>query len=65
MKINKKKYHIKNNYLINIKGRVAKINKGSYHCFGRFLFENQIQECINRFCCEACNLVNDFHKYYN
>ena len=65
MKINKKKYHIKNNYLINIKGRVAKINKGSYHCFGRFLCENQIQECINRFCCEACNLVNDFHKYYN
>ena len=41
MDINKKKYNIKNNYLINIKGRVAKINKGSYHCFGKFLCGNQ------------------------
>ena len=55
--INKKKYSIRNNYLINIKGRIAKINKGCYHCFGNFLYENRIRECITNFQCEACILL--------
>ena len=64
MDINKKKYNIKNNYLINIKGRVAKVNKGTYHCFGKFLNGNQIEDCINKFSCQACKMLDLFSRYY-
>lgn len=64
MDINKKRYNIKNNYLINIKGRVAKVNKGSYHCFGHFLCGNQIEDCISKFTCEACRMLDLYSGYY-
>jgi len=67
MKVNKKKYNIKNDCLININGRVAKINKGSYHCFGHFLCGskgNQIEDCISKFSCKACNMLDYYSKYY-
>ena len=68
MEINKKRYNIKDKYLINIKGRVAKINKGGYHCFGKFLSsnkENQIEDCISKYTCKACQLLNKCSHYYN
>ena len=58
------KYNIKKNYLINLYGRVAKINKGSYHCFGHFLCGNQIEECITKFSCKACKLLDICSNYY-
>jgi hypothetical protein len=64
MEKNKKMYHIKKKYLININGRVAKINKGSYHCFGHFLCGNQIEDCITKFTCEACKLLNLYSNYF-
>ena len=67
MGVNKKKYNIKNNYLINIKGRVSKINKGSYHCFGHFLCGskgNQIEDCISKYSCKACKMLDLYSKYY-
>ena len=64
MEINKKRYGINNKYFINIKGRVAKINKGSFHCFGFFLVEGNVQDCIKKFSCEACKLLNKYSKYF-
>ena len=64
MEINKKKYNIKDNYLININGRVAKINKRSYHCFGHFLYKTQIEDCISKFSCKACKLLDIYSSYY-
>lgn len=64
MDINKKKYNIKNNFLINIKGRVAKINNGSYHCSGHFLCGNQNKDCISEFSCNACKMLDSYSKYY-
>jgi hypothetical protein len=65
MKINKKMYNIKNTYLININGRVAKINKNKYHCFGRFIKSNSIEDCITNFSCEACKLLDHISHYYH
>ena len=65
MKNNKEIYNIKKNYLININGRVAKINKGKYHCFGHFLVGNQIEDCISKFTCKACKLLQIYSEYYN
>ena len=65
MEKNKKMYNIKKKYLININGRVAKINKGSYHCFGHFLCGNQIEDCITKFTCEACKMLNLYSNYFN
>ena len=62
--INKNIYNIKSHYLINISGRVAKINKGKYHCFGHFLCKNQIEDCIKNFCCKSCEMLNLYAKYY-
>ena len=62
--INKKIYGIKKQYLININGRVSKINKGKYHCFGHFLCKNQIEDCITNFCFKACQMLNLFSIYY-
>ena len=64
MEKNKKKYNIKNKYLINIKGRIAKINKGSYHCFGHFLCGQNIEDCISNFTCKGCELLNFYSNYY-
>ena len=65
MKYNKKIYNIKDHYLININGRIAKINKGKYHCFGHFLVGNQIEDCIKKFICKACELLQKYSEYYN
>jgi len=62
---NKKKYNIKENYLINICGRMAKISMKGYHCFGHFSSENHmIEDCINKFSCSACKLLNLYSDYY-
>ena len=65
MNINKNKYHIKNNYLININGRVAKINKGRYHCFGHFLCKKELEDCIVKFSCNACKELDLYAEYYS
>ena len=62
---NKEIYNIKSTYLININGRVSKINKGKYHCFGHFLVNTQIEDCITNFSCEACKMLDTFSHYYN
>ena len=64
MKYNKERYNIKDNYLININGRVSKINKGKYHCFGHFLNGDLIEDCINKFICRACKLLQIYSEYY-
>lgn len=64
MQLNKEKYFIQEDYLININGRIAKINKGNYHCFGHFLINDQIQECINKFTCQACKKLALYSTYY-
>jgi hypothetical protein len=64
MKINKEKYKIKDNYLISINGRISKKNKGSYHCFGHFSCGNQIKDCITKYTCKACKLLNYYSKIY-
>lgn len=62
--INKQLYNIKNKYLINIYGRVSKLNKEKFHCFGHFLVGNQIEDCINKFCCKGCEMINLYFKYF-
>ena len=64
MDLNKQKYNLKKKYLININGRISKINKGSYHCFGNFLIGNQIEQCITKFSCNACKNLNINSEYY-
>ena len=64
MKLNKDQYYIEKDYLININGRVAKMNKGKYHCFGHFREGNQIEDCINKFTCKACEQLNSKSDYY-
>ena len=68
MEKNRIRYNLKDKYLININGRVAKKNKNKdegFHCFGHFLIEKiQIENCLDKFCCEACKLLNKFEKYY-
>lgn len=64
LELNKNIYKLEKHYLINILGRVAKINKGSYHCFGHFMVNNELVECITRFTCKGCKLLNIYSKYY-
>ena len=66
MKLNKEIYYINktNDYLININGRVAKMHKGKYHCFGHFLFDREIKDCINKFSCKACKMLDSIKDYY-
>ena len=66
MEKNKKEYFINNDYLINIKGRVAKKIKGKFHCFGHFSNKNnnQKEDCTEKFTCEACKMLNFFINYY-
>ena len=65
MEKNKEMYDIKRKYLINLNGRVAKINKGKYHCFGHFSEGKTIQDCITKFSCNACKMLDTFSNYYN
>ena len=68
MEKNKKRYNLKNKYLININGRVAKKIKDEdkeFHCFGHFLIGKiQIENCLDKFCCEACKLLGKYENYY-
>jgi hypothetical protein len=68
MEKNRKRYNLKNNYLININGRVAKKIKDEdkeFHCFGHFLIGKiQIENCLDKFCCEACKLLGKYENYY-
>ena len=64
MELNKKLYNINSKFLININGRVAKKNKGTYHCFGHFLCGNQIEDCIVKFTCKSCKILNLLPDYY-
>ena len=66
MKLNKIKYNLNNEYLINIYGRITKINKSKYHCFGHFKREeNDFDDCITKFECKACKQLNEYKDYYN
>ena len=65
MERNKQRYNIKEKYLININGRVAKINKRKYHCFGHFLNGKKLEDCITKFSCEACKLLDLCSNYYS
>ena len=62
--INKKIYNLKDHYLINIYGRISKKNKGLYHCFGNFLVNNKIEECISSYVCRGCSILNSFSNYF-
>ena len=64
MEKNKKRYNLKNRYLININGRAAKKYREKIHCFGHFIKLNQIYDCIDKFSCEACQLLDKYEKYY-
>ena len=61
---NKKRYNLENTYLININGRVSIEYNGQYHCFGHFSVGNQIENCLKKFSCEACKLLDKYEKYY-
>lgn len=63
MKINKAQYNLDKNYLINMNGRVAKMHKGSYYCYG--LFTSDFKTCGIKFTCKSCNLLNLYSKYYS
>ena len=63
MKINKAQYNLDKNYLINMNGRVAKKQKGSYYCCG--LFKSDLKTCGDKFTCKSCNLLNLYSKYYS
>jgi len=70
MEKNKRRYNLESNYLININGRAAKKIKDKnkekgFHCFGHFLIGKiQIENCIDKFCCESCKLLNKHQNYY-
>ena len=65
IQINKNIYNLNKNYYINIYGRVSKINKGRYHCFGHFMINDQIKECITNFCCKGCMQLNLYSEYFS
>ena len=67
MKINKLQYNLSQDYLINMNGRVAKIKKGSYHCYGLFVGEKEsdLQNCSAKFTCKSCDLLNLYSQYYS
>jgi hypothetical protein len=68
MKKNKKRYNLNEKYLININGRVAiKIKDGNkgFHCFGHFsIGKIQIENCLKKFSCKACSLLDKYEQYY-
>ena len=64
MEKNKKRYKLKNKYSININGRVAKKNNELFHCLGHFIVGKRIENCVDKFSCEACKLLDKYEKYY-
>ena len=68
MEKNKRRYNLKNKYLININGRIAKKTKVEdkvFHCFGHFLIGKiQIETCVDNFCCIACRFLGKYEQYY-
>ena len=64
MEKNKKRYKLKNRYSININGRAAKKYENNFHCFGHFIIGKQIENCLGKFSCEACKLLDKYEKYY-
>lgn len=64
MEKNKKRYKLKNRYSININGRAAKKYNNNFHCFGHFIIGRQIENCVGKFSCEACKLLDKYEKYY-
>ena len=64
IKLNKEIYNLKDQYLINILGRIAKKNRGAYHCFGHFLVNDKIEECLTSYTCNACSFLNSYYNYY-
>ena len=64
MEKNKKRYKLKNRYSININGRAAKKHNNNFHCFGHFIIGRQIENCVGKFSCEACKLLDKYEKYY-
>ncbi len=67
MKINKVQYNLDKNYLINMNGRVAKMQKGSYYCCGIFKGEKESNFgiCAKKFTCKSCNILNLYSNYYS
>ena len=64
MEKNKKRYKLKNRYSININGRAAKKYNNNFHCFGHFIIGKQIENCLDKFSCEACKLLDKYERYY-
>ena len=64
MEKNKKRYKLKDRYSININGRAAKKYENNFHCFGHFIIGKQIENCLDKFSCEACKLLDKYEKYY-
>ena len=64
MEKNKKRYKLKDRYSININGRAAKKYENNFHCFGHFIIGKQIENCLGKFSCEACKLLDKYEKYY-
>ena len=64
MNKNKKRYILQSKYAININGRAAKKYNELFHCFGLFLVGNQYENCVGKFSCEACKLLDKYKKYY-
>lgn len=64
IKLNKEIYNLKDQYLINILGRIAKKNRGAYHCFGHFLVNDKIEECLTSYTCNACSFLSSYYNYY-
>ena len=64
MEKNKKRYKLENRYSININGRAAKKHNNNFHCFGHFIIGRQIENCVGKFSCEACKLLDKYEKYY-
>ena len=78
MKINIKKFGLKDKQLINKGGRIAYLENGEYHCGckAKITFDNLvgekktiIQYCRNKFFCKECKdlnkLIGDYFKYIN
>ena len=64
MEKNKKRYKLKDRYSININGRAAKKYNNNFHCFGHFIIGKQIENCLGKFSCEACKLLDKYERYY-
>ena len=73
MKINIKKFGLKDKQLINKGGRISYLENGQYHCgcTTKVTFKNKIGEkkksvgkCSKNFFCDECEILNKFKGYY-